>query len=146
MTRLFTSHRLQRRLKPSAVSDSENNKQLPTANDAGKKPFKLLAFRNKKADNKNQPQKQKQEWTEKATIDSNIVRNLEYELDTLFNSVFSSKGASHGEDKSIDTLDMCSLSSETISECGSYDESLYGDDGNQCSVCTDFRQLFCVGD
>lgn len=146
MTRLFTSHRLQRRcLKPSAASNSENNKQRLTATDAGKKPFKLLSFRNKKADTKNQPQKQKQEWTEKATIDSNIVRNLEYELDTLFNSVFSSKGASYGEDKSIDTLDMCSLSSETISECGSYDESLYGDDGNQCS-CTDFRQLFCVED
>jgi hypothetical protein len=127
MSRLFASHRSLQRCQ------------------TGKKPFKLFFFRKKKAAPENQQQEQHQ-WAEKASIDSNIVRNLEYELDTLFNSYFSgSKGALHGEDESIDTMDMCSLSSETISECGSYDESLYGGEGNQCSMCTNFRHLLFFG-
>ncbi len=130
------------------MSDPENKSQRSTTAESGKNPFKLLFFRKKKAAPENQLQEQHQ-WTEKASIDSNIVRNLEYELDTLFNSVNSylsgSKSASHGEDESLDTTDMCSLSSETISECGSYDESLYGEDENECSTCTDFRHLLLCG-
>jgi len=104
--------------------------------DAGNKPFKLFFFRKKSA-TKNRHVNHA--WRDSPTVDSGIVRNLEYELDTLFNSYFS-----NGDDVSLDTMDMSSLSSETISACGSFEESW--DDGQQCSVCTDFRQLFCIGE
>lgn len=138
---IFTSHRLRRSREPSAASASGNNKPQPTTPDAGKKSSKFFFFRNKKVATKTQPTKE-HDWTDRASIDSNIVRNLEHELDTLIHSYFSRSG---GEDESVNTMDMYSLSSDTISECGSYD-SLYGEDGNQCAACTDFRQLFCGGE
>lgn len=138
MSKPFTSRGLFRRCRePPAESDPESPKQRRITPDAGNKPFKLFFFRKKKAATKNR--RENHAWRDTTTIDSRIVRNLEYELDTLFNSYFS-----NGDDESLDTMDMSSLSSETISACGSFEESW--DDGQPCSVCTDFRQLFCIGE
>ncbi len=108
------------------------------------KPFKLF-FRKKQATT-NITHKKHRAFSDTATVDTNFVRNLENELDTIFNSYFSSIRAE--DDESLDTLDVCSLDESECgsydkSECGSYDDLSYEDDENQCMVCTDFHQLFC---